>query len=249
MKLLQLVFLAALAVNAAPIHATNTSYASPAFWDGFWKNSDGWGKPNDRVMDLLAKLDGTKETITMVDVGAGNGRNSVQALQVLFDSRKPKSNYGLRCVDTSEVALQGLSALALPGWLKLTTSNLDANLLTETSLPKSDLLLLYGILEYVTDEKLAHVLDIAREALNLGGYLVIVTLVAGEGALEIENEVIRSADAYTKELTHLPGLTFVDAPTVTKRPDFHDLGKGFPEHHLHYVYRTVLVKEAGKSEL
>ena len=82
----------------------------------------------------------------------------------------------------------------------------------------------------------------AAESLVNGGYLVVVALVQGEGALEIAGETTRPAEIYTQKLNELGLMRFVDEPAVNKRPDSHDLGKGYPEDHLHYVYRTVLVK-------
>ncbi len=50
-------------------------YASKQWWNNFWATSpEVWGQPNDRVASLLKSLDGSRKTIAVVDVGAGNGR-------------------------------------------------------------------------------------------------------------------------------------------------------------------------------
>ena len=223
-------------------HATNRDYATEKWWDYFWSTSEGWGEPNSRVTSLLKSLDGSKKIITVVDIGAGNGRNSILALEKLFKNKKPKSCFVVHCIDTSEEALQSLRSRSLPDWLQLTTHNININLMTSDTLPKTDLLLLYGILEYVEDKKLSYVFNLASQALNPRGFLVVVTLVQGKGALEIEGELVRPADMYTRYLEALKNVKFVDYPEINIKHDRHDLGKGYPEDHIHYVYRSVMIK-------
>ena len=168
----------------------------------------------------------------------------------MYATNTPKSQFVVYCLDSSKEALRGLHELGLPGWLKLITLETDVNSLE--SLPEADLVLAYGILEYVDEMRLPHFIKMASGAVNVGGYLVVVTLVKGEGALEIAGEVTRPADVYTRLLDSLSNLQFLDDPVVSKRPDRHDLGRGYPEDHLHWVYRAVLSKtatSAGSSEL
>jgi len=222
--------------------ASNNAYASKDWWNAFWTNSEGWGEPNGRVMSVIESLDGSKQTISIVDIGAGNGRHSILSLLRLFEKRIPKSHFTVHCFDYSKQALEKLRAYELPKWLHLVTHEADINTLSADRVPKADLLLLYGILEYVEDKNLSYVLSLAAQTLHIGGYLVVVTLVQGPGALVIESETTRDPEVYTQYLAHLDGLKFVDTPTVTARPDRHDLGKGYPEDHLHYVFRSLLKK-------
>jgi len=241
MRILTTLFLALFTMGQ--IGAAGSEYATKEWWNQFWETSQGWGQPNERVSTLLSRMDGSKGTITVVDIGAGNGRNSVLALMKLFEGCYPKSHFVVHCMDTSEKALQGLVNNTLPQWLQIVTHNIDVNTLTSDSLPAADLLLLYGILEYVKEVNLSRVLHLASQALNFGGYLVAVSLVKGEGALEIAGETTRPADFYTQCFEGLKEMDFLDRPVMSQRPDRHDLGKGYPEDHLHYVYRTVLVKK------
>jgi 2-polyprenyl-3-methyl-5-hydroxy-6-metoxy-1,4-benzoquinol methylase len=224
------------------INGAAPAYASKEWWNQFWETSPGWGEPNARVVSLLDSLDGSKETITLIDIGAGNGRNSVFALMKLFEGRSPKSRFVVHCVDLSEDALRRLNQIPLPAWLQIATENIDANSLAADSLPKADLVLLYGILEYIQEENLSRVFHTAAQILHPGGHLVVVTLVNGPQALEIAGETTRPANVYTQILKEIDEMTFLDNPTFGRRPDRHDLGKGYEEDHLHYVYRTVLVK-------
>jgi hypothetical protein len=241
MRILIALFLTLFSIGQ--IHASDPAYATQEWWNYFWETSEGWGEPNTRVKSLLQEIDGSKETIIVVDLGSGNGRNSISALLQLFEHQAPKSQFVLHCLDFSEEALRGLSCRPLPSWLHLVVHKVDVNTLPE--LPKADLFLLYGILEYVNDENLSSVFQRAAESLVDVGYLVVVALVQGEGALEIAGETTRPAEIYTQKLNELGILRFVDKPAVNKRPDRHDLGKGYPEDHLHYVYRSVLVKREG----
>ncbi len=160
----------------------------------------------------------------------------------LFEHQEPQSEFVVYCLDYSQEALQGLRGHKLPDWLELKTHQVEVNSMTSDDLADADLILLYGILEYVEDRNLNNVFKCARDALNPGGYLVLVTLVQGEGALDIEGEIIRSADEYLQHLQALEDLVFVDYLKVTMKPDRHDLGKGYPGDHLHYVCRWVMMK-------
>ncbi|HSX04608.1 MAG TPA: class I SAM-dependent methyltransferase [Rhabdochlamydiaceae bacterium] len=239
MRLLAIFF--SILFAAGQIQASDCSYATKGWWNHFWTTSEGWGQPSFRVKSLMEELDGSKDILVVVDVGSGNGRNSIAALMQLFEHRAPKSRFVVHCFDFSEEALRGLSSRSLPDWLQLVTHKVDVNDLPK--FPKADLFLLYGILEYVKEENLSLVFQTAAYSLVDRGYLVVVVLVQGEGALEIAGETTRTAEVYTQHLKELTFMRFVDEPMVTKRPDRHDLGKGYPEDHLHYVYRSVLTKE------
>ena len=91
------------------IHASDSAYATEGWWNYFWATSEGWGESNHRVRSLLGDLDGSKETLTIVDVGCGNGRNSISALIQRFEHRAPKSQFVVHCFDFSQEALRGLS--------------------------------------------------------------------------------------------------------------------------------------------
>ena len=69
---------------------------------------------------------------------------------------------------------------------------------------------------------------------------MVVTLVKGPGALEIDGEITREASLYEKLIAELMGFSFYRDVSVAERPDEHDLGKGYPEKHLHFVLRTIL---------
>ncbi|MBB65044.1 MAG: hypothetical protein CMO81_08255 [Waddliaceae bacterium] len=227
-------------------YADSFDYASEPWWDLFWESSEGWGAPNARVESLIEVIDGTKEELCIVDIGSGNGRNSILALLHHFQNKTPLSDYKVYCIDYSASALEGLHQLCLPDWLKLETEKVDVNILDEQSLPKADLVLIYGILEYVDEDRLFYTLDLASKALYEDGYLAVVSLVNGEGALEIEGEITRPAEIYTLLLQSVKTLHFIDQPTVSLQKDCHDIGNGFPEDHLHYVYRTVMIKNMGE---
>src|SRR5262249_55265139 len=109
-------------------------YASEEWWDSFWKTSDGWGKPNGRVTELLSSLDGTKRVVTVLDVGAGNGRNSLAALLESFETQDPRSFFVVHCIDSSEEALRGLRERSLPDWIQLVTQKSEVNTLTPETL-------------------------------------------------------------------------------------------------------------------
>jgi len=237
-RIRSLMLLVGILISSTFGFAAEAPYASSAWWDGFWKTTDGWGKPNERVMSLFKSLDGSKKTITVVDIGSGNGRNSVLTLVELFATKDPESNYIIHCFDYSDLALLGLAGRTLPGWLEIVTVKADVNALT--SIPNADLVLLYGILEYVEEQNLSRIFNVTSKAVNEGGFLVVVTLVDGEGALKISGEFTRSAEEYTRHLASISNLKFIDTPTVSLRPDRHDLGRGYAEDHLHYVFRTVL---------
>jgi len=225
------------------VDATIPEYASRKWWDEFWETTDGWGQPNDRVLTLYEFLDGSKPEVTIVDIGSGNGRNSVLALMELFKDRNPQSTYVVHCYDTSVSALSGLQKLNLPDWLKLETHTDNVNKFNRSTLPESDVALLYGILEYVNDVRLENVIDYAGQSVKTDGYLMVVTLVEGEGAVVIEGEATRKTQEYTQRLSKLlRPFAFVDFPSVELKHDRHDIGRGYPEDHLHHVYRTLLVK-------
>jgi 2-polyprenyl-3-methyl-5-hydroxy-6-metoxy-1,4-benzoquinol methylase len=216
------------------------TYGEPAFWDAFWKQSEGWGKANSDVTGLIEAIDGTNDIVTMVDIGAGNGRNSIGALLDIYKDKAPKSNFIVYCFDSSSTAIAKLNAVKLPEWLKLYTRQSDVNRLQEGELPRADLTFLYGILEYVNEPNLQRVVDLAAESVKQNGFLVVVTLVKGPGALEIDSEITRERSLYEKLIAELMGFSFYRDVSVAERPDEHDLGKGYPEKHLHFVLRTIL---------
>lgn len=213
------------------------AYASQPWWERFWQSASPWGGARAGVLELYrAMLDRNGGRISIVDFGAGDGRNSLAVASL------PELKQGVvHAYDWSPVALDSIRAFA-DGCPTLDAVGHRCDVNGTVELPDAvDVVLLYGILEYVTDTRLPALLDQCVRALRPGGLLLVVTLVDGPGVFESPQEPVRDRDALLKTLCQPAGLELLGHQVDTK-DDLHDIGNGYPEPHRHYVFRATFVR-------
>lgn len=131
------------------------------FWEAEYLNLDKstFGKPSREVVDIVPFL---KENAKILDVGCGDGRNSIYFAEMGFD---------VDAFDISENAIRKINYLKQKYNININAVQCDAFGFEFTH--KYDLVIVHGVLQFVEREKQADMIQLLKKWTAKDGYHII----------------------------------------------------------------------------